>query len=479
MSQAQMSGIRVKTLDGGTTSLDDATVARLRARVRGAVLLPADPAYAQARAIWNGMIDRRPALIVKCTGTADVLETVRFARESNLLVCVRAGGHNIAGLAVWDDAIMIDLTLMKGVVVDAAGRRATAQGGCNLGNLDRETQVHGLATVMGFVSATGLAGLTLGGGFGYLTRKYGWASDNLLSAEVVTADGRVVRASEKEHADLFWGLRGGGGNFGVVTAFEFKLHTVGPRIMGGIVLHPFDDAKALLRFYREFTAKAPRELTCVFLARRAPPAPWVPKEWHGKLVAGILACHTGSLEAAVRDLAPLKAFGKPVADIVMERNYADLQSLLDATQPNGRHYYWKSEWVGEISDGLVEQFLDRAKLVPTPHCLMAFFQVGGAIAERAADATAVGNRDSNFNLNIQGAWDEGPKESFIGWARDSWQAIRAFSTGGVYVNFLTEDEVQSRMGAAYRENHERLAKVKKAWDPANFFRTNQNILPAP
>jgi FAD/FMN-containing dehydrogenase len=474
-----MSGIRVKTLDGGTTSLDDATVARLRARVRGAVLLPADPAYAQARAIWNGMIDRRPALIVKCTGTADVLETVRFARESNLLVCVRAGGHNIAGLAVWDDAIMIDLTLMKGVVVDAAGRRATAQGGCNLGNLDRETQVHGLATVMGFVSATGLAGLTLGGGFGYLTRKYGWASDNLLSAEVVTADGRVVRASEKEHADLFWGLRGGGGNFGVVTAFEFKLHTVGPRIMGGIVLHPFDDAKALLRFYREFTAKAPRELTCVFLARRAPPAPWVPKEWHGKLVAGILACHTGSLEAAVRDLAPLKAFGKPVADIVMERNYADLQSLLDATQPNGRHYYWKSEWVGEISDGLVEQFLDRAKLVPTPHCLMAFFQVGGAIAERAADATAVGNRDSNFNLNIQGAWDEGPKESFIGWARDSWQAIRAFSTGGVYVNFLTEDEVQSRMGAAYRENHERLAKVKKAWDPANFFRTNQNILPAP
>ncbi len=468
----------MKTLDGGTVVLDEAAITKLRARVRGPVLLPQDPAYEQARAIWNGMIQRRPALIAKCTGTADVLETVRFARESNLLVCVRAGGHNIAGLAVWDGAVMIDLTPMKGVVVDVAGRKATAQAGCTLGNLDRETQVHGLATVLGFVSLTGLAGLTLGGGFGYLTRKYGWASDNLLSAEVVTADGRVVRASEHEHPDLFWGLRGGGGNFGIVTAFEFKLHAIGPRVWGGILLYPFDEAKAVLRFYRETASKAPRELTLVFLARRAPPAPWVPTEWHGKHVAGILACHTGTLDAAVKDLAPLKAFGKPVADILMERNYADLQTLLDATQPNGRKYYWKSEWVGEIADGLMDKFLERAKLVPTPHCLMAFFQVGGAIAERPAGATAVGNRDAAFNLNIQAAWDEGPGEANVSWARDTWKALRPFSTGGVYVNFLTEDEVQGRMGDAYRENHERLAKVKKAWDPANFFRTNHNVVPA-
>ncbi len=424
------------------------------------------------------MIDRKPALVVKCTGTADVLETVRFARESKLLLCVRAGGHNIAGLAVWDDAVMIDLTLMKGVVVDVAGRRATAQAGCTLGNLDRETQVHGLATVMGFVSQTGLAGLTLGGGFGYLTRKYGWATDNLLSAEVVTADGRVVRASERENADLFWGIRGGGGNFGIVTSFEFKLHAVGPRVWGGIMLYPFENAKEVLQFYRDLAAKSPRELTLVFLARRAPPAPWVPKDWHGKRVAGILACHTGSLEAAAKDLAPLKAFGKPIADILMERNYADLQTLLDATQPNGRHYYWKSEWVSEISDGLVEKFLERAALVPTPHCLMALFQVGGGIAERPADATAVGNRDAAFNLNIQAAWDDGPGEPNIAWSRETWQAIRPFSTGGVYVNFLTEDEVQARMGEAYRENAERLGKVKKQWDPANFFRANQNIRPA-
>ncbi len=473
-----MAALLVKTVEGATVSLDDAALARLRARVRGPVLLPEEPAYEQARAIWNGMIQRRPALIVKCTGTADVLETVRFARESKLLVCVRAGGHNIAGLAVWDGAVMVDLTLMKGVVVDVAGRKATAQAGCTLGNLDRETQVHGLATVLGFVSLTGLAGLTLGGGFGYLTRKYGWASDNLLSAEVVTADGRVVRASEHEHPDLFWGLRGGGGNFGIVTAFEFKLHAIGPRVWGGILLYPFDEAKAVLGLYRKVASKAPRELTLVFIARRAPPAPWVPKEWHGKHVAGILACHTGTLDAAVKDLAPLKAFGKPIADILIERNYADLQTLLDATQPNGRKYYWKSEWVGEIADGLVDKFLERAKLVPTPHCLMAFFQVGGAIAELPAGATAVGNRDAAFNLNIQAAWDEGPGEANIAWARETWKALRPFSTGGVYVNFLTEDEVQGRMGDAYRENHERLANVKKVWDGANFFRTNHNILPA-
>lgn len=298
---------QAKTLDGGNFPLSEAIVASLRTRVRGSVIMPGDPAYDAARTIWNGMIDRRPSLIVRCTGTADVLETVRFAREHNLLVSVRAGGHNIAGLAVADGGLMIDLSTMKGVFVDSGAKRAVVQPGCTLGNVDRETQVYRLATPLGFVSLTGAAGLTLGGGFGYLTRRFGWASDNLLSAEVVTADGRVVRASEQENPDLFWGLRGGGGNLGVVTSFEYRLHEVGPRVVGGMILHPMEDAERLMRFFREYTAKAPRELTSVVFYRLAPPAPFVPKEWHGKPVVSIILCHSGSPEQAHRDLAPMKA----------------------------------------------------------------------------------------------------------------------------------------------------------------------------
>lgn len=469
----------IRTLDGGNTSLDDAAIASVRERVRGAVLLPEDSGYEAARAIWNGMIDRRPAMIVRCTGTADVIEAVKFARERNLLVSVRAGGHNIAGLAVVDGGLMIDLTPMRGVLVDSESKHAFVQAGCTLGNVDRETQVHGLATALGFISLTGAAGLTLGGGFGYLTRKYGWASDNLLSVEIVTSDGRLVHASDRENPDLFWALRGGGGNFGVVTSLEYRLHSVGPRIMGGIVLHPMDKAEALLRFFREVTSKAPRELTTVFLCRLAPAAPWVPSEWHGKPVAGLVACHSGSLEQARQDLAPIKAWGRPIVDAIVEKTYCQQQSMLDATQPNGRHYYWKSEWVAAIPDELIPIFVDRARRLPSPFSLMLLFQVAGAIGDRPADATAVGNRDAVFNLNIQAAWDTGPQEGPIAWARESWKAIRRFSTGGVYVNFLTEDEVQGRITEAYKENLARLAMVKSKWDPENFFRTNQNIRPAP
>ncbi len=325
--------VQVKKREGGRISLDDAALALLRSHVRGQVVLPGEAAYDTARAIWNGMTNRRPGLIVRCTGTADVVEAVKFARERDLLLCVRAGGHNIAGLAVADDALMIDLTLMRGVSVDPAAKRAIAQSGCLLGTIDRETQVHGLAAVFGFVSLTGAAGLTLGGGFGYLTRRFGWASDNLVSAEVVTAEGRVVRASERENADLFWGLRGGSGNFGVVTSLEYQLHPVGPRIMGGIILHPMSEAAKVLQFFREYTATAPRELTSVLICRIAPDAPWVPRDWQGKPVVALVLCHSGSLEQARRDLAPIKAWGKPVADSVMEKTYCEQQmTRCDAAQ---------------------------------------------------------------------------------------------------------------------------------------------------
>ena len=467
----------MKTLDSGNIPLSNAVIASLRSRIRGPLILPGDPSYDTARAIWNGMIDRHPSIIIRCTGTADVLETVRFAREHNLLTSVRAGGHNIAGLAVADGGLMIDLTLMKGVFVDPKTKRAIVQTGCTLGNVDRETQVHGLATPLGFVSQTGAAGLTLGGGFGYLTRRFGWASDNLLSAEVVTADGRLVRASGQENPDLFWGLRGGGGNFGVVTSLEYRLHEVGPRVMGGMILHPVEEAESFIRFYREYTAKAPCELTSQFLLRFAPPAPFVPKEWHGKPVVGMILCHSGSLEQARRDLAPLKAWGRPIADSVVEKTYCEQQMMMDVTQPSKRQYYWKSDWISEITDGLGDVLIGYASRFPSPFSAIGLFQVNGAISELPEDTTAVGNRDSVYNLNITTGWDEGPSEPRIAWARDCWRAVRRFSTGGVYVNFLTEDEGRDRLPEAYRKNLERLTTLKSKWDPTNFFRMNQNVKP--
>jgi hypothetical protein len=465
--------------NGDHARLDDSVIASLRSRVRGSVLLPEDSAYDSARTIWNGIINRRPAIIVRCTGTADVVEAVKTAREHNLLVSIRGGGHNIAGLAVAEGGLMMDLSQMKGVFVDPTGKRAVVQGGCTLGNVDRETQLHGLATPLGFISATGVGGLTLGGGFGYLTRRFGWAPDNLISAEIVTVSGEVVRASEHENPDLFWALRGGGGNFGVVTSLEFRLHQVGPRIMGGIILHPIEEAERLLKFFKEYTRKASRELTSVFICRPAPAAPFVPKDWHGKPVAGLVLCHSGTLDQARRDLAPIKNWGKPIADVVMEKTYCEQQTMLDATQPNGRHYYWKSVWVSRIPDNLIDEIVENTRRFPSPFSMILLFQVDGAIGEISEDSIAVGNRDAAYNLNINAGWDDGPDEPKIAWARNAWKAVRRFSTGGVYANFLTEDEMQDRLREAYRGNIGRLASVKGKWDPANFFQMNHNVRPAP
>lgn len=468
----------MKTIDGRDLTLSPEALTGLRLRLRGPVLLPDDPGYQECRTLWNAMIDRRPGLVVRCLGTADVIAGVQFAREHQLLLCIKCGGHNIAGLAAADGAMMLDLSLMRGVWVDAPNKVAHAQGGCQLGDVDRETQLHGLAAVLGFVSLTGTAGLTLGGGFGYLTRRFGWTSDTVLGMDVVTADGRQVRASEKENPDLFWGLRGGGGNFGVVTGIDYQLYPVGPEVVGGIVAWPAAEAPKVLELYRTLSEQAPPELTLVTLIRPAPPAPWLPPEWHGKPIIGILACYSGKPEDGERLVAPIKAFGTPIGDILIRRPYAQLQSLLDATQPKGRRYYWKSEYLSKIPPELGERWIAQGLGIKSPHSAVILFQLGGALNQLAPDHSPVGNRDARYVLNIAGSWEKAEQDGEnLKWARDAWNDLKQFSTGGNYINFLTEDESPERIAAALGAGAGRLAEVKRKWDPGNFFRTNRNILP--
>ena len=468
----------MKTLEGRDFSVSPEALAGLRMRLKGPVLLPEDPGYHDSRSVWNAMIDRRPGMVVRCLGTSDVIAAIQFAREHNLLVSIKGGGHNIAGLATADGALMVDLGLMRGVWVDREKRVAHAQGGCQLGDIDRETQLHGLAAVLGFVSLTGTAGLTLGGGFGYLTRRFGYTSDNVVGMDVVTAEGKLVRASETENIDLFWGLRGGGGNFGVVTGIDYLLHPVGPEIVGGMVAWPASEAPRVLELYRSLSEQSPEELTLVTLLRPAPPAPWLPAEWHGKPIIGVLACYSGKAEEGERLVAPIKSLGKPIGDILIRRPYAQLQSLLDATQPKGRRYYWKSEYLGRITPELCDRWIKHGTRIQSPHSAVIFFQLGGAFNRLAPDHSAVGTRDAQYVLNIAGAWEkEEQDQANIQWARDAWNDLKQFSTGGNYVNFLTADETPERVAAALGPNAKRLAEVKRKWDPTNFFRVNRNIVP--
>src|SRR5881628_691932 len=340
------------TLDGRPIALRPHDIEAFQGSLRGSLVRAGDPTYEDSRKLWNGMIDRKPALVVRPTGTADVVECVNFARGRGLLISIKGGGHNIAGTAVAEGGLTLDMSRMKGVFVNPKDRTARVQPGCILGDVDRETQLHGLATPFGFVSETGVAGLTLGGGFGYLTRRFGWSVDNLLEVEIVTADGRVLRASSEEHPELYWALRGGGGNFGVVTSFTYRLHPVGPKIVEGLIAWPADRAAKILELYRRTAASAPRELTLVLVLRFAPPAPFIPPDWRGKPIVGIVACHTGSLEHAHRDLAPLKQFGGAIVDVIMEKTYVQQQSMLDANQPKGNHYYWKSEYLATLPDAV-------------------------------------------------------------------------------------------------------------------------------
>lgn len=457
----------------------EAIVNELKRHVSGAVLQPGETPFDEARSVWNAMIDRRPALIVQPTGVSDVVACVQVARDHGLPLSIKGGGHNIAGLAVCDGGLMVDMSQLRRVTVDTSHQVARAEPGCLLGDVDRETQSHGLAAVLGFVSATGCAGLTLGGGFGYLTRRFGWTSDNLAAVELVTADGRIVRASEEENPDLFWGLRGGGSNFGIATAFEYKLHPVGPEVFAGAVAWRGEEAASVLELYQSVVAKAPRELACIAALRLAPPAPWLAKEVHGKPIVALFVCYSGRLDDAEALLAPIKRFGTPVGDILQPRSYVSQQSLLDATQPKGRRYYWKSEYLRAFEPGLFSRAIEQASRIVSPHSAILVFPVDGAMNELPEDHSAVGNRDAKAVLNVAGAWD-GPAgdEANIEWARTAWRDLRQFSTGGTYVNFLTEEEGEDRTRAAYRGNYARLAQLKAVWDPANVFRTNKNIAAA-
>jgi len=467
----------ITTLDGGSARLSQQQLDTFRGQFRGALLRASDPTYDEVRLVWNAMIDRRPALIARCTGTADVLAAVRFARAHRLLSSVRGGGHNIAGLAVCDGGLLIDLSLMRGVWVDAPAHTVRAQAGCTLADVDRETQLHGQSAVLGFVSATGIAGLTTGGGFGWLSRRGGWTCDTVVSMEVVTAAGEVVRASEKENADLFWCLRGGGGNFGIVTSFEYRMLPVGPEVMAGAAAWAGDDIGDALAFFREYTAASPREVSCACVVRLAPPAPWLPPAVHGKLVVMIIGVHTGKPADGEALLAPIKSFRKPVADIITRRPYAQMQGLLDGTQPKGRRYYWKSEYLASVEPGLVDVYNRRAATLPSPHSGLILFQIGGALNELPADHSPAGNRDATFVANIASSWEKAADDAVnVAWTRETWEAVRPFGTGGAYINFMTEDEGSDRTRNAYSAGIlDRLAKLKRRLDPDDLFRHTKRL----
>ncbi len=471
--------MRVQTIEDQEIDLRQDLLEGLKTRLRGPVIAPGDPGYDESRTVWNAMIDRKPSLVARCLGIADVIACVQFARANKLLLCIKGGGHNIAGLATADGALMLDMSLMRGVWVATQRKVAHAQAGCLLGDVDRETQIHGLAAVLGFVSQTGITGLTLGGGFGYLTRRWGWTADNVVGMDVVTADGRLVRASSDENPDLFWGLRGGGGNFGVVTGIDYALYPVGPEVVGGVVAWPAAEAPRVLDLYRTLAEQAPPELTLIAFMRPAPPAPWLPQEMHGKQIVAILACHSGRLEEGEKAVAPIKLFGNPIGDVMVRRPYVQMQSLLDATQPKGRRYYWKSEYLPRIEPELCEKVIEHAAKIRSPHSTVILFQIGGALNRLAEDYSPVGNRTARYVLNLAGSWERADEDkASMDWARAAWNDMKRFSTGGNYINFLTEDEGQERIEAALGKGLRRLAEIKARWDPENVFRTNRNIKPA-
>jgi FAD/FMN-containing dehydrogenase len=447
--------------------------------LEGKVVRPTDPGYDEARKVWNGAIDRRPGAIVRCAEVADVVAAVRFARERDLLVSVRGGGHGVGGHAVCDRGLVIDLSPMKAIEVDPGRRTARAAAGVLWGEIDSATQAFGLATTGGVVTHTGVAGLTLGGGIGWLMRKHGATVDNLLSAQVVTADGHVVTASAEEHPGLFWALRGGGGNFGIVTSFEYRLHRVGPRLLAGPIFHSLDDTTELLRFYRDFIADAPDELMTVFNLRRAPALSVLPADLHGRPVAIVLVCYAGPPREGEVIIRPLRAFGSPLVDAIEMRPYTELQSMFDATVPHGWHYYWKSSELPPLSDVAIEALVENAAAQTSPLSYCITFQLGGALSRVGEQETAFTQRAAGHNVNINAVWKEDDPEPdrHVEWARRFHTALEPFACDRVYVNFLGA-EGSSRVRDAYgKANYDRLVALKEKWDPSNFFRHNQNIAP--
>ena len=445
----------------------------------GLVLTPVDEDYDEARAVWNGAIDRRPAFIARCSGPTDVVAALRFARERDIPLSVRGGGHSVAGTSVCDDGLVIDLAPMKGLQIDPGARIVRADAGLVWGELDAATQAFGLATTGGVVSQTGIAGLTLGGGIGHLMRLHGLTVDNLLSAEVVLSDGRSVTADENDNPDLFWSLRGGGGNFGIVTSFRYRLHPVGPDVFAGSVIWALEDAPEVLRFYREFAERAPREVGTAIVLRKAPPAPFLPVELHRRPVCMVTMTYVGNPDAAERTLEPMRSFGRPLLDLVGPRPYVGWQSTLDATTPAGWHYYWKSVNLPPLEDSVIDMIVDHSSRIRSPWSYVLIPQLGGAIADVDDDATPYSDRTAAHNININGVWlpHEEIGEQEIDWTRSFFTDAEPHRTGA-YVNFFDRDD-QDRVRAAYGEDtYRRLTLIKDVYDPENIFHFNHNITPS-
>jgi FAD/FMN-containing dehydrogenase len=467
-----MANIEIVTTTGRQVVLDAAAIEQFRTGQRGAHLLRGDDGYDAARKIYNAMIDHRPAMIARCAGVADVICAVNFARNNGLLVSVRGGGHNVSGNAVCDGGLMIDLSPMKSVRVDPQARTARAEAGITWGEFDRETEAFGLATTGGLVSTTGIAGLTLGGGIGWLMGSYGLACDNLISADVVTADGTFLTASKARNEDLFWGLRGGGGNFGVVTSLEFQLHTVGP-MLGGILIHRLDKATEIIKFYDDFTRASPDEVG-TFIGFVTSP--------EGERVMAIFVCYNGAIATGERVLKPLREFGPPLADMIGPMPYAQVQRMMDDAFPAGRQNYWKSNFLKGLDTEAVRIIVDHVAKAPSPYSAVAIEQFSGAVKRVGMNDTAFNHRNARYNLLIVGIWsDPAAKAANVKWVRDLWDAMEPYSSGGVYVNYLGQvaDEGAERVKSAYGpEKYGRLVALKEKYDPTNLFCLNQNIKPS-
>ena len=471
------SPLTIATMDGGSVAVTLALLRELSDQHAGRILMPRENGWDEAIELWNGMAARAPSLIAQSASPADVAAVVRFARRHRLLLSIKGGGHHIAGTAIAERGLMLDLARMNDVAVDARARLATVGAGCRLKDVDAATQKHGLATVLGFVSDVGVSGLTLGGGLGYLTRRFGWTVDNLEAVEIVTADGEICTASRRENADLFWAIRGGGGNFGVVTRFTYRLHDVGPTVYGGLIAWPFERAEDILSAYLTITKQAPAELSVWLVLLRAPPAPFVPEPWHGKRLCAMCVCYTGDLARVDDALAPIRQLADPVVDLLSAQPYTQVQSYLDSTEPKGLHYYWRTEYVAELNAPLLSTLRSLFEENPIPDLDMGVLHLGGALNARAPDDGAVGNRDAQYVLGIKGMWpaDERNAEAYRQWVRYAGARVRPFSTGATYINFQTGDEGDARVRASYRDNFRRLQELKRRYDPENLFRTNRNI----
>jgi FAD/FMN-containing dehydrogenase len=462
------------------TTLGTATLNELGQELQGELIRPEDSGYDEARAIWNGAHDRRPALIVRCAGVEDVRHSVGFARSEGLEVAVRGGGHSIPGFSTVDGGIVIDLSPMKGIKVDEKKSTVVAEGGLTWGELDAETQKHGLAVTGGLVSTTGVAGFTLGGGIGWLMRKHGLACDNLRSAEIVTADGQAITASADENADLFWGLRGGGGNFGIVTSFEFDLHSVGPTVAAGPIFYPGDDAAEILRRYREIAAELPDEMTTLVNLLTAPPAPFLPEDWHGKKLIAVIGCYAGPSDEGLKAMQPLRELAEPVADLFGEMPYVQMQGLIDDLYPRGTKAYMKAGYMSDLDDHAIETLVSHHQdEAIAPSAELHIHHFGGAVARVGDEETAYGERQAPYVLNLLGfSHDDGGMEPHSEWANRVYGDLEPSLTGGAYINFLSS-EGEERVKAAYgAEKFDRLQALKDRYDPTNLFHLNQNVPPS-